>query len=214
MALRDDEVVDYDVVGHEIVRLRTSKTPRARAVSEPKDGGKKPREFSAAAAALRTSERENRVIPAADDRGEGGSRVDAFNLAILRATVNCIQTLGPETEEREKLILTAITALYAFKPQDEIEGMMAAQAVALHFGSMEALRRSMLPGQPADIAARLRKDGANLARAMADMVDALDRKRGKAQQVVRVERVVVKDGGQAIVGNVNAPTPEGTGGRP
>jgi hypothetical protein len=34
------------------------------------------------------------------------------------------------------------------------------------------------------------------------MLDALDRKRGKGPQVVRVERVVVHEGGQAIVGNV------------
>jgi hypothetical protein len=52
-----------------------------------------------------------------------------------------------------------------------------------------------------DSASKLRKDGANLARAMTDMLDALDRKRGK-RQVVRVERVVVHEGGQAIVGNV------------
>jgi len=34
-----------------------------------------------------------------------------------------------------------------------------------------------------------------LARAMTDMLDALDRKRGKGPQVVRVERVVVHEGG-------------------
>jgi hypothetical protein len=39
---------------------------------------------------------------------------------------------------------------------------------------------------------------------MTDMVDALDRKRGKGPQVVRVERVTVHQGGQAIVGNVQA----------
>ena len=39
---------------------------------------------------------------------------------------------------------------------------------------------------------------------MTDMLDALDRKRGKGPQVVRVERVVVHEGGQAIVGNVQA----------
>ena len=50
----------------------------------------------------------------------------------------------------------------------------------------------------------MRKDGANLARGMTDMVDAMDRKRGKGPQVVRVERVVVHQGGQAIVGNVQA----------
>ena len=49
---------------------------------------------------------------------------------------------------------------------------------------------------------------------MADMLDALDRRRGKAPQVVRVERVVVQDGGRAIVGAVAAgggPGPEGGG---
>jgi hypothetical protein len=40
---------------------------------------------------------------------------------------------------------------------------------------------------------------------MADMLDALDRKRGKGPQVVRVERVVVHEDGQAIVGNVQPP---------
>jgi hypothetical protein len=74
--------------------------------------------------------------------------------------------------------------------------------VGLHHGSMECLRRSLLPGQDAAVASGLRKDAANLARAMTNMVDALDRKRGKAPQVVRVERVVVHDGGRAVVGNV------------
>ena len=60
----------------------------------------------------------------------------------------------------------------------------------------------MLPGQTSEVASKLRKDGANMARAMTDMLDAMDRKRGKGPQVVRVERVVVHEGGQAIVGNV------------
>jgi hypothetical protein len=81
--------------------------------------------------------------------------------------------------------------LAAFKPTDEIEGMIAAQAVAMHHTAMECFRRSVLPDQPTDAVSKLRKDG------------ALDRKRGKGgQQVVRVERVVVHEGRQAIVGNV------------
>ena len=83
-------------------------------------------------------------------------------------------------------------------------GQIAAQAVAMHQGAMECFRRAMIPDQPFDTAARLRKDGANLARGMTDMVAALDRKRGKGPQVVRVERVVVHQGGQAIVGTVQA----------
>ena len=61
----------------------------------------------------------------------------------------------------------------------------------------------MIPEQPFDIAAKLRKDGANLARAMTDMLDALDRKRGTSgQQKVTVEHVHVHSGGQPIVGAV------------
>src|ERR1700728_4039002 len=81
-------------------------------------------------------------------------------------------------------------ALAGFKPTDEIEGMIASQAVALHHAAMECFRRALIPDQHPDAASRLRKDGANLSRAMTDMVDAMDRKRGKGPQVVRVERVV------------------------
>jgi hypothetical protein len=80
--------------------------------------------------------------------------------------------------------------------------MIAAQAVALHHAAMECFRRAALPGHAPEIASKLRKDGANMARGMTDMLDALDRKRGKGHQVVRVERVVVHEGGQAIVGNM------------
>jgi hypothetical protein len=133
----------------------------------------------------------------------GGSKSESFNSVLLRETLATICVPGNDDDGMNKAIQAAAAALAAFKPRDEIEGMIAAQAVALHFGAMEALRRSMLKDQPGEIAARLRKDGANLARAMTDMLDAIDRKRGKRPQVVRVERVVVQDGGQAIVGNVN-----------
>jgi hypothetical protein len=80
--------------------------------------------------------------------------------------------------------------------------MIAAQAVAMHHAAMECFRRALIPGQHPDAASKLRKDGANLARAVTDMIEALDHKRGKGPQVVRVERVVVHEGGQAVVGNV------------
>ncbi len=133
----------------------------------------------------------------------GGSADDDFNATILVETLLCVRP--PTERDGEAARLAAVAAaLAAFKPKDEIEGMLAAQATALHFTSMECLRRAMLPNQPPDIASRLRKDGTNLARGMTDMLEALDRKRGKGPQVVRVERVVVQDGGQAIVGTVAA----------
>lgn len=129
-----------------------------------------------------------------------GSELPEFNHALLNATVATI--CGHDPDAAAIRVAAATAALAAFKPADEIEGMIAAQAVALHQAAMECFRRAALPGHAPEVASKLRKDGANMARGMTDMLDALDRKRGKGHQVVRVERVVVHEGGQAIVGNV------------
>lgn len=141
--------------------------------------------------------------PANPLRDLAGSRCASTNEVLVSETLNALWSPPGEAEKDQiKKVRAVSRALAAFKPRDEIEGMLAAQAVALHFGAMECLRRAMVPNQPFETAAKLRKDGANLARAMTDMVEALNRKRGKRPQVVRVERVVVQEGGQAIVGNV------------
>ena len=133
----------------------------------------------------------------------GGSRVESFNEVIVREALATVWVPGNEEDGQTIRAQAVIATLKGFKPSDEIEGMLAAQAVALHFGAMECFRRSMVREQPDEIASRLRRDGANLARAMTEMLEALDRKRGKGPQVVRVERVVVHEGGKAIVGNVS-----------
>ena len=133
-------------------------------------------------------------------------------------TLNCVlanQALGLlwrppglSDDEKAKRTNAALAALTEFKPQDAIEGMMAVQALGLHSASVECLRRAMIPEQSGEAATGLRRQAANLSRTFIEMIDALDRKRGnRRRQVVRVERVVVQEGGQAIVGNVG--TPEG-----
>jgi hypothetical protein len=131
-----------------------------------------------------------------------GSDHKPFTEALLDRTLATIRTSTNNPEAAANRIAAAAVALAAFKPADEVEAMIAGQAVALHHGAMECMRRAILPDQHPDTASKLRRDGANLARAMTDMLDALDRRRGKEPQVVRVERVVVHEGGQAIVGNV------------
>ena len=113
-----------------------------------------------------------------------------------------LATLRTNPADSAKRVAAAAAAVAAFKPVDEVEAMLAGQAVAMHHMAMECLRRAALGDQHPDVASKLRKDGATLARGMTDMLDALDRRRGKAPQVVRVERVVVHEGGRAIVGNV------------
>ena len=137
----------------------------------------------------------------------GGSKNVEFNATLFHRTLQTAlvvpeKGVDPKEEAAIQCIATG-HALAAFKPTDEIEGMFAGQAVMLHNLAMEAGRRAMIPGQPADVASKLRKDAANTSRAFADTVDALARYRGKGPQVIRVEKLLVTDGGQAVVGNVS-----------
>ena len=132
-----------------------------------------------------------------------GSDNGTFNTVLLNSVAHSLWFFRDITpKERNAKVLAAAVAVGGFRPRDEVEGMMAAQAVALHHAAMECLRCAMIPDQPSEQADRLRRQGANLARAMVDMAEAIERRRGKRPQVVRVERVVVQDGGQAIVGAV------------
>ena len=150
-------------------------------------------------------------------RRVGGSRSNAFNNTLANSVLHALWLpAGTPDDVRDGRIGAAVAALAGFAPRDEVEGMLAGQAVALHAAAMECLRRAMIPEQPAEIASKLRRDGANLARAAVEMTEALARRRGKGlRQAVRAERVGVQAGGQAIVGAVSgakAPTPGGAGG--
>lgn len=131
----------------------------------------------------------------------GGSEYEVWDNSLLHRTMMAAPpTMGSDGQPAQNYSAAlAGLALRGFAPKDPVEAMIASQAVALHFASLECSRRAMLPQQNSDVAARLRKDAANSARAMVDMCEALDRRRGKGPQTIRVERVVVQDGGQAVV---------------
>ena len=134
----------------------------------------------------------------------GGSTSDVFNNILANDVFSTLWTFaGCSDENRNNRYNSAVSALMAFKPQDEIEGMMAAQAVAMHHASMECSRRAMLREQPFECAQGFRKAAVTASRAFIEIQAALDRKRGKSgQQKVTVEHVHVYSGGQAIVGPV------------
>jgi hypothetical protein len=139
-------------------------------------------------------------------RAFGGSKSDKFNSSLIDAMVKTGWfPTGMSDEDRARQLFVAVTGLQAFKPADEIEAMLAAQAMAAHHASMECSRRAMIPDQPFEAAQSFRKAAANASRTFVELLSALDRKRGKGgQQVVRVEHVHVHRSGQAIVGNVTA----------
>ncbi|MDA3887679.1 MAG: hypothetical protein PF443_02505 [Allgaiera sp.] len=89
----------------------------------------------------------------------------------------------------------------AMRPEDAAEALMLTQMAATHQATMMMARRlnhvENIPQQ--DAAERALN---KLARTFAVQMDTLKRYRSKGQQVVRVERVTVNEGGQAIVGSV------------
>jgi hypothetical protein len=95
--------------------------------------------------------------------------------------------------------------------RDQIEAMLAAQMAAVHTASMTFARRlahvENIPQQ--DSAERAFN---KLTRTFAAQMSALKEYRSKGEQKMTVQHVHVAEGGQAIVGNVNAPT-EGVGAR-
>jgi len=141
-----------------------------------------------------------------DLRVIGGSRSDRFNSALINSMINTGWFFPKQSaEDRTRQLFVAVKGMQAFAPADEIEGMIAAQAMAAHHASMECSRRAMVPDQPFEAAQGFRKAAANASRTFVELLSALDRKRGKGgQQVVRVEHVHVHPGGQALVGNVQA----------
>src|SRR4051812_27714900 len=133
----------------------------------------------------------------------GGSDSDHFNQMLANQTLAALWTANSDEEQRNNQYLAAIAALIGAKPQDELEGMLISQMIAVHSASMETFRRAMLPEQSFEAWQAQVNAAGKLSRTYATLLEALDRHRGKGQpQVVRVERVTVEAGGQAIVGTV------------
>ncbi len=95
----------------------------------------------------------------------------------------------------------AVGFIDAMEPRDAAEALLLSQMVAIHQATMMLARRlnhvENIPQQ--DAAERALN---KLARSYAAQMDTLKRYRSKGKQTVRVERVTVESGGQAVVGNV------------
>ena len=103
-----------------------------------------------------------------------------------------------------------LSIVKGIEPRDQIEAMLAAQMAAVHMASMTFARRlahvENIPQQ--DSAERAFN---KLTRTFAAQMAALKEYRSKGEQRMIVQHVNVSDGGQAIVGAVNAAPTEGEG---
>jgi hypothetical protein len=144
-----------------------------------------------------------RPPPAAEYKELGGSEADAFNQGLASDTLGALWTGHSDEERRDRQYQAAAAALIGSQPRSELEGMLIAQLVACHSAAMECFRRAMLAEQSFEGRQANLTAANKLSRTYATLLAGLDRHRGKGQpQVVRVERVTVEAGGQAIVGAV------------
>lgn len=93
------------------------------------------------------------------------------------------------------------------KPRDAIEAMLITQMTTTHVAMTSLSQKALDCSSGYQIREALERSMTRLSRTYLAQMDALKKYRAKAQQVVRVERVNVESGGQAIVGDVS------TGGR-
>lgn len=108
--------------------------------------------------------------------------------------------LGPHPTSQElDLMLRLVRGI---GPRDETEALLACQMAAIHNATMAAARRlnhvENIPQQ--DSASNMLN---KLARTFAAQMEALKRYRSAGEQTIKVQHVTVKEGGQAIVGNVS-----------
>jgi hypothetical protein len=132
----------------------------------------------------------------------GGSQSDDWNNRIANDTIEVLWFKNSDENERDRQMKAAITGLIGIAPQDELEGMMAAQLIASHSAAMECYRRAMLGEQSFEGRRENLAQANKLSRTFATLLEALNRHRGKGQQKVTVEHVHVHSGGQAVVGVV------------
>lgn len=137
-------------------------------------------------------------------RAIGGSKADDWNDVIANQAVNTIWKSGNEATDSQRTN-GVLSALICMKPGDEFEGMLTAQMIAVQNAAMECYKRAMAPGQSFQWHQESLNQANKLSRTFATLLEALNRHRGKGQQKVTVEHVHVYSGGQAVVGNVEAP---------
>jgi hypothetical protein len=91
------------------------------------------------------------------------------------------------------------------EPKDAVEAMLVTQMTATNAAFSYALQQ-MVDSPHLPRVEAFDRIANKLARTFTIQVEALKKYRAKAQQIVRVERVDVREGGQAIVGDVTHQT--------
>lgn len=130
-----------------------------------------------------------------------GTRTHDAASGLLNSAVNALGRPG----EAYRPFIVAMAA--EIEPRDAVEAMLVVQMTATHAAMTETARR-MAEASGAPLREAYERSMTRLSRTHLAQMDALKKYRAKAQQTVRVERVTVHEGGQAIVGDVTHGGPQ------
>jgi hypothetical protein len=136
-----------------------------------------------------------------------GSTDSDFLDGLTKQLVNAGSRGSAADEDGINFMLAVVKGV---EPRDQIEAILAAQMAAVHMATMTFARRlahvdNIAAGQRLECLQQAHQDVCRSG-------EALKRYRSGGEQKMTVQHVHVAEGGQAIVGNVNAPT-EGVGSR-
>lgn len=116
--------------------------------------------------------------------------------AILQSALN---SLG---ENGSKYFDLMPSMAVEMEPRDAVEAMLVTQMAATHV-AMTTMSLKLHHAESYEMRESFERSMTRLSRTFLSQMDQLKKYRAKAQQIVRVERVEVNEGGKAIVGDVS-----------
>ena len=124
---------------------------------------------------------------------------------FVNATLVQIQNASrmPSGGISEMSVNAVLALIEAAEPRNEMEAALAIQMACTHAVAMAVLSRAGGAYGGDRHVAMMASAGARLLKAFAAQVETMRRLRQGGTQVIRVERIVVSDTAQAVIGNIN-----------
>jgi hypothetical protein len=150
----------------------------------------------------------SRSLPPDGDRQTWIDRLKAAlgtaSMEFVEATLFQLQAAArlPNSGISEIAVNSALSMIESEQPRNETECAIVVQMACVHSATMAVLGR-IGGGHGGDRHVLAAATAASrLSRTFAILVETLRRLRTGSSQVIRIERVDIRDGGQAIIGNV------------
>jgi hypothetical protein len=150
----------------------------------------------------------SRSLPPDGDRSAWIDRLKTAlgtaSMEFVEATLYQLQAAArlPNSGVSEIAVNAALAMIESEQPKGETECAIVVQMACVHAATMAVLGR-LGGGHGGDRHVLAAATAASrLSRTFAILVETLRRLRSGGSQVIRIERVEVKDGGQAVIGNI------------